>query len=82
MKVGVWTTALGAKVTKTANLIIGPAMPCKDAWDQGAYAWTPEQRLAWAINTTVKGTSTYSAPTVSVPCGQAGRYELLCYFKS
>lgn len=67
MKAGVWTTALGAKVTKTANLIIGLAIPCKDAWGQGSYAWTPEQRLACAKNTTVKGTSTYSAPTVSVP---------------
>jgi hypothetical protein len=58
MKGGVWTTALGAKVTKPANLIIGPVMSYKDAWGQGAFAWTPQQRLAWATNTKVSGTKT------------------------
>ena len=53
---GVWTTGLGAKVTKPADLIIGPIMSYKDAWGQGAYAWTPEQRLAWATNTKVSTT--------------------------
>ncbi len=58
MKGGVWTTALGSKVTKPANLLIGPIMPYKDAWGQGAFAWTPEQRLAWATNTKVSGAKT------------------------
>lgn len=58
MKGGVWTTALGSKVTKPANLLIGPIMSYKDAWGQGAFAWTPEQRLAWATNTKVSGVKT------------------------
>jgi hypothetical protein len=58
MKGGVWTTVLGSKVTKPANLIIGPIMSYKDAWGQGAFAWTPEQRLAWATNTKVSGAKT------------------------
>jgi polysaccharide biosynthesis protein PslG len=58
MKGGVWTTALGSKVTKPANLLIGPIMSYKDAWGQGAFAWTPEQRLAWATNTKVSGAKT------------------------
>lgn len=64
MKGGVWTTGLGAKVTKPANLIIAPVMPYKDAWGQGAFAWTPEQRLAWATNTKVS-TSTTRAKAVT-----------------
>jgi hypothetical protein len=64
MKGGVWTTAFGAKVTKPANLIIAPVMPYKDAWGQGAFAWTPEQRLAWATNTKVS-TSTTRAKAVT-----------------
>ncbi len=58
MSGGVWITALGAKVTKPANLIIAPVMPYKEAWGQGAFAWTPEQRLAWATNTKVSGAKT------------------------
>ena len=58
MKGGVWTTALGAKITKPSNLIITPIMPYKDAWGQGAFAWTPEQRLAWATNTKVSSATT------------------------
>ncbi len=58
MKGGVWTTALGAKVTKPSKLIIAPVMPYKDAWGQGAFAWTPEQRLAWATNTKVSSSKT------------------------
>ncbi len=58
MKDGVWETALGSKITKPASLIIAPVMPYKTAWGQGAFAWTPEQRLAWATNTKVSGSKT------------------------
>jgi hypothetical protein len=58
MSGGVWTTALGAKVTKPSSLIITPVMSYKEAWGQGAFAWTPEQRLAWATNTNVSGSKT------------------------
>jgi hypothetical protein len=58
MKGGVWETALGSKVTKPASLIIQPVMSYKDAWGQGAFAWTPAQRLAWATNTSVSGSKT------------------------
>ncbi len=58
MKGGVWETALGSKITKPASLIIAPVMPYKTAWGQGAFAWTPEQRLAWATNTKVSGSTT------------------------
>ncbi len=58
MKDGVWETALGSKITKPASLIIAPVMPYKTAWGQGAFAWTPEQRLAWATNTSVSGSTT------------------------
>ncbi len=58
MKDGVWETALGSKITKPASLIIQPVMPYKTAWGQGAFAWTPEQRLAWATNTKVSGSTT------------------------
>ncbi len=58
MKGGVWETALGSKITKPASLIIQPVMPYKTAWGQGAFAWTPEQRLAWATNTSVSGSKT------------------------
>lgn len=51
MKGGVWETAFGSTVTKPSKLVIGPMMSYKEAWGQGAYAWTPEQRLAWATNT-------------------------------
>ena len=44
MSGGVWTTGLGAKVTNPSSLILTPIMPYKDAWGQGAFAWTPEQR--------------------------------------
>ncbi len=58
MKGGVWETALGSKITKPASLIIAPVTPYKTAWGQGAFAWTPEQRLAWATNTKVSGSTT------------------------
>jgi len=58
MKGGVWETVLGSKITKPASLIIQPVMSYKDAWGQGAFAWTPAQRLAWATNTTVSGSKT------------------------
>jgi hypothetical protein len=58
MSGGVWTTALGAKVTTPSSLIITPVMPYKDAWGQGAFAWTPQQRLAWATNTKVSSSTT------------------------
>jgi hypothetical protein len=58
MSGGVWTTALGAKITKSADVIITPVMSYKDAWGQGAFAWTPEQRLAWATNTKVSTSKT------------------------
>ena len=71
MKGGVWTTAFGAKVTKPANLIIGPVMSYKDAWGQGAYAWTPEQRLAWATNTKVSTTKTRAKAVSNLQVTQA-----------
>ncbi len=58
MSGGVWTTGLGAKVTNPSSLILTPIMPYKDAWGQGAFAWTPEQRLAWATNTKVSTSKT------------------------
>lgn len=77
MKGGVWTTELGSKVTKPANLIIGPVMSYKDAWGQGAYAWTPEQRLAWATNTKVSSTKTRAKAVSNVQVTQAliSKYE-------
>lgn len=71
MKGGVWTTELGSKVTKPANLIIGPVMSYKDAWGQGAYAWTPEQRLAWATNTKVSSTKTRAKAVTNLQVTQA-----------
>lgn len=68
---GVWTTALGATVTKPADLIIGPVMSYKDAWAQGAFAWTPAQRLAWATNTRAPGTRTRAQSVTSLQATQA-----------
>jgi hypothetical protein len=70
MKGGVWTTEFGSKVTKPANLIIGPIMSYKDAWGQGAFAWTPEQRLAWATNTNVTGSKTRAKAVSNVQVTQ------------
>ena len=48
---GTWVTALGATKKTARGLNIAPIMSYKEAWGQGAYAWTPAQRLAWATNT-------------------------------
>ena len=48
---GTWVTALGATQKTARGLNIAPIMSYKEAWGQGAYAWTPAQRLAWATNT-------------------------------
>lgn len=71
MKGGVWETALGSKVTKPASLIIQPVMSYKDAWGQGAFAWTPEQRLAWATNTTVGGSKTRAKAVTNLQVTQS-----------
>jgi len=70
MKGGVWTTALGAKVTKPSQLVIGPVMSYKDAWGQGAFAWTPAQRLAWATNTGASGAATRSKAVTNLQATQ------------
>ncbi len=49
---GTWVTTLGATQKTAKGLNIAPIMSYKEAWGQGAYAWTPAQRLAWATNTT------------------------------
>ena len=49
---GTWVTALGRTQKTAKGLNIAPIMSYKEAWGQGAYAWTPSQRLAWATNTT------------------------------
>lgn len=48
---GTWVTALGSTQKTARGLNIAPIMSYKEAWGQGAYAWTPAQRLAWATNT-------------------------------
>jgi hypothetical protein len=58
MKGGTWVTALGATVKTARGLNIAPIMSYKQAWGQGAYAWTPAQRLAWATNTSTAPTKT------------------------
>ena len=55
---GTWVTALGATVKTARGLNVAPTMSYKQAWGQGAYAWTPAQRLAWATNTTTAPTRT------------------------
>lgn len=48
---GVWTSTLsGTRITSAKQVVIDLALPLKQAWAQGASAWTPEQRLAWATN--------------------------------
>ena len=55
---GTWVTALGTTVKTAKGLNIAPTMGYKQAWGQGAYAWTPAQRLAWATNTSTAPTKT------------------------
>lgn len=71
MKGGVWETAFGSTVTKPSKLVIGPVMPYKQAWGQGAYAWTPEQRLAWATNTKVSSAKTRAKAVTNLQVTQA-----------
>jgi hypothetical protein len=71
MKGGVWETAFGSKITKPASLIIQPVMSYKDAWGQGAFAWTPAQRLAWATNTSVSGSKTRAKGVTNLQVTQA-----------
>ncbi len=59
MKAGTWI--LGAtqrKVTTPKGLLLYPTTTYKTAWGQGAYAWTPQQRLAWATNTSTGSSGT------------------------
>ncbi len=52
MKGGTWVVNGGTRTVKSPKgLKVGPVISYKEAWGQGAYAWTPEQRLAWATNT-------------------------------
>lgn len=52
MKGGMWSVDGGTKVVKSPKgLVLQPSLSYKQAWGQGAYAWTPEQRWAWATNT-------------------------------
>ncbi|MFZ4487109.1 MAG: hypothetical protein ACOYO9_11025, partial [Candidatus Nanopelagicales bacterium] len=55
---GTWVTALGKTVKTARGLNVAPTMSYKQAWGQGAYAWTPAQRLAWATNTSTAPTKT------------------------
>lgn len=49
---GTWTIDNGAKTVKSPKgIAVVPVVPYKAAWGQGAYAWTPAQRLAFATNT-------------------------------
>ncbi len=52
MKGGTWIVGSSREtVTNPKTLILYPTTSYKTAWGQGAYAWTPQQRLAWATNT-------------------------------
>ena len=49
---GTWVIDNGTRTVRSVKgLRLLPTMPNKMAWGQGAYAWTPAQRLAWATNT-------------------------------
>lgn len=49
---GTWSVNFGTKIVKgPKSLNIVPILDDKDAWGQGAFAWTSAQRDAWARNT-------------------------------
>ena len=53
MKGGTWLINGGRTTVRSARgLVLQPVMSYKSAWGQGAYAWTPQQRLAWATDAT------------------------------
>ena len=48
---GSWLVNGGSKtVTDPRQITMRPVVDYKAAWGQGAYAWTPAQRYAWATN--------------------------------
>lgn len=52
MSGGTWVINGGTKTVKSPKgLLVQPVIDYRTAWGQGAYAWTPAQRLAWATNT-------------------------------
>ena len=75
MKSGKWVVGSSQRtVTTPKDLILYPTTTYKTAWGQGAYAWTPQQRLAWATNTSTgssgtraKGVSTLQATQQLMP---------------
>ena len=59
MKAGKWVVGSAQRtVTTPKDLILYPTTDYKTAWGQGAYAWTPQQRLAWATNTSTAPSGT------------------------
>lgn len=56
MSAGKWIVDGGTRtVTSTNGFVLVPAMSYKRAWGEGAYAWTAQQRLAWATNLGASG---------------------------
>ena len=50
---GSWLTNFGTKtITDAKQIHVVPVMPFQQAWNQGAWKWTPAQRYAWATNVT------------------------------
>jgi hypothetical protein len=50
---GSWLTNFGTKtVTDAKQVHVVPVMSFQQAWNQGAWKWTPAQRYAWATNVT------------------------------
>ncbi len=67
---GTWVTALSATQKTARGLNIAPIMSYKEAWGQGAYAWTPAQRLAWATNTSAAPSKTRAKGVTSLQVTQ------------
>lgn len=69
MSGGTWVINGGTTTVKSPKgLLVQPIIDYRTAWGQGAYAWTPAQRLAWATN--VGPTSSLRGKAVNVQATQ------------
>ncbi len=69
MSGGTWVINGGTTTVKSPKgLLVQPVIDYKTAWGQGAYNWTPAQRLAWATN--VGPTSSLRGKAVNVQATQ------------
>lgn len=75
---GVWTSTVSGRQIKGAKgVVMDLVMPLKQAWAQGASAWTPAQRLAWATNVgtgksvRAKGVTSLQATNVVLTAAEA-----------